>query len=66
MAAAADRSRCGPLCQHPGCWHAGRKIDVYSKRNAGYLKFMKALLSKNNHSPPQEKAVAKGEEIIRL
>lgn len=53
--------RCGPLCQHPGCWHAGAKSEVYSKRHAAYLQFLEALVLKHSQSPPQEKTVVKGE-----
>ena len=44
MADGVPVSRCGPLCQHPGCWHTTAHVGHGQQKDTEYTRFLSELL----------------------
>lgn len=44
MADGVPVSRCGPLCQHPGCWHTTAHAGHGQHKDTEYTRFLSELL----------------------
>ena len=47
--------RCGPLCQHPGCWHFGEKHVAHMKKHKGYMQYLDYIISNKKRSKIKER-----------
>lgn len=46
MADGVPVSRCGPLCQHPGCWYTAAHVGYGQHKDTEYMRFFSELLSR--------------------
>ena len=44
MADGVPASRCGPICQHPGCWHTSTQDGYVQHKDTGCAQFLSELL----------------------
>ena len=61
----AAEGRCGPLCQHPGCWYSGEKHKIAYHKSQRYLSYLHGLASKRasvtEQQPDKSDSTAEGE-----
>ena len=55
--------RCGPLCQHPGCWESGKK-KIAGQKHTRYSSYLHDLL--HRLPPSSEQDISKEGEIVFL
>ena len=48
MADELEVSKCGPLCQHPGCWQTNKQADHSQHKDTEYMRFLSELLLRKN------------------
>lgn len=53
-----EEGRCGPLCQHPGCWYSSERDRLKLLKCQGYFHYLAGLLlkreSKSSHKEPDD------------
>ena len=48
MADELEVSKCGPLCQHPGCWQTRTQAGHSQHKDTEYMRFLSELLLRKN------------------